>query len=74
MHVTFYLLTAYKFETEQYVFCTTECGLNSQMKPTDSRRRNKSGRFLLPRTNTNRYKTSFLLSALSGFNENYISH
>ena len=25
----------------------------------DSRRRNRSGRFLLPRTNTNRYKASF---------------
>ena len=29
--------------------------------------------FLLPRTNTNRYKASFLLSALSVFNENYTS-
>ena len=36
----------------------------------DSRR----GRFLLPRTNTNRYKASFLPSALSVFNENYTSH
>ena len=40
----------------------------------DSRRRNRSGRFLLPRTNTKRYKASFLPSALSVFNENYISH
>ena len=40
----------------------------------DSRRRNRSGRFLLPRTNTNRYKASFLPSALSVFNENYTSH
>ena len=39
-----------------------------------SRRGNRSGRFLLPRTNTNRYKASFLPSALSVFNENYISH
>ena len=40
----------------------------------DSRRSNSSGRFLLPRTNINRYKASFLLSALSAFNENYTSH
>ena len=40
----------------------------------DSRRSNRSGRFLLPRTNSNRYKASFLPSALSVFNENYISH
>ncbi len=40
----------------------------------DSRRSNMSGRFLLPRTNTNRYKVSFLPSALSVFNENYTSH
>ena len=31
----------------------------------DSRRNNRRGRFLLPRTNTNRYKASFLPSALS---------
>ena len=36
----------------------------------DSRRSNRSGRFLLPRTNTNRYKASFLPLALSIFNEN----
>ena len=35
---------------------------------------NRSGRFLLPRTNTNRYKASFLPSVLSVFNENYTSH
>ena len=29
---------------------------------------------LLQRTNTNRYKNSFLPSALSVFNENYTSH
>ena len=40
----------------------------------DSRRCNRSGRFSLPRTNTNRYKASFLPSALSVFNENYSSH
>ena len=40
----------------------------------DSRRSNRSGRFLLPRTNTNRYKASFLPSALSIFYENYTSH
>ena len=40
----------------------------------DSRRSNRSGRFLLPRTNTNRYKASFLRSALSVFNENHNSH
>ena len=40
----------------------------------DSRHSNRSGRFLLPRTNTNRYKASFLPSALSVFNENYTSH
>jgi len=33
----------------------------------------RSGRFLLPRTNTNRYKASFLASALSFFNEKYTS-
>ena len=37
----------------------------------DSRRSNRSGRFLLPRTNTNRYKASFLPSALSVFNERF---
>ena len=40
----------------------------------DSRRSNRSGRFSLPRTYTNRYKASFLPSALSVFNENYTSH
>ena len=40
----------------------------------DSRRSNRSGNFLLPRTNTNRYKASFLPSAQSVFNENYTSH
>ena len=40
----------------------------------DSRHSNRSGRFLLPKTNTNRYKASFLLSALSVFNENDKSH
>ena len=40
----------------------------------DSRCSNRSGRFLLPRTNTNRYKALFLPSALSVFNENYTSH
>ena len=40
----------------------------------DSGRSNRSGRFLLPRTNTNRYKASFLPSALSVFNENYTRH
>ena len=40
----------------------------------DSRRSNRSGIFLLPRTNTNRYKASFLPSAPSVFfNENYTS-
>ena len=34
----------------------------------DSRRSNRNGIFLLPRTNTNRYKASFLHSALSVFN------
>ena len=38
----------------------------------DSRRSNRSGRFLLPRTN--RYKASFLPLELSVFNENYTSH
>ena len=36
----------------------------------DSRRSNRSGKILFPRTNTNRYKASFLPSALSVFNEN----
>ena len=40
----------------------------------DSRRSNRSGRYLLSRTNTNRYKASILLSVLSVFNENYTSH
>ena len=40
----------------------------------DSRRSNRSGRFLLQRTNTNRYKASFLPSALSVFNESDTSH
>ena len=39
----------------------------------DSRHSNRSGRFLLPKTNTNRYKASFLPSALSVFKENYNS-
>ena len=39
----------------------------------DSRRSNRSGNFLLSRTNTNPYKASFLPSALSVFNENYTS-
>ena len=39
-----------------------------------SRHSNRSGRFILPRTNTNRSKTSFLPSALSVFSENYNSH
>ena len=34
----------------------------------------RSGRFLLPRINTNRYKASFLPSALSVFKENHTSH
>ena len=40
----------------------------------DSRRSNRSGIFLFPEKNTNRYKASFLPSALSVFNENYNSH
>ena len=40
----------------------------------DSRCSNRSGRFLLLRTNTNRYKASFLPSALSVFNENDTNH
>ena len=40
----------------------------------DSRRGNRGGRFLLPKTNTNRYKAPFLPSALSVFNENCNSH
>ena len=40
----------------------------------DSRRSNRSGRFLLPRTNTNRYKALVLPAASSVFNENYNSH
>ena len=36
----------------------------------DSRHSNRSGRFLLPRTNTNHYKASFLPWALSFFYEN----
>ena len=40
----------------------------------DRRRSNRSGRFLLLRTNTNRYKAPFLPLALSVFNENYTSH
>ena len=40
----------------------------------DSRHSSRSGRFSLPRTNTNRYKALFLPLALSVFNENYTSH
>ena len=40
----------------------------------DSRRSNRSGRFLLPKTNTNHYKALFLPSAPSVFNENDTSH
>ena len=40
----------------------------------DSRRSNRSGRFLLPKTNTDRYKASFLPFARSVFHENYNSH
>ena len=40
----------------------------------NGRRSNWSGRFLLPKTNTDRYKASFLPSPLSVFNENYNSH
>ena len=52
--------------------------LNDPTHPTihyfDSRRSNMSGRFLLLRTKTNRYKALLLSSALSVFNENYTSH
>ena len=40
----------------------------------NSRHSNRSGRFWLLRTNTNRYKALFLPLALSVFNENYTSH
>ena len=40
----------------------------------DSRHSNRSRRFLLLRTNTNRYKALFLPSALSVFNENHTSN
>ena len=40
----------------------------------DSKRSNRSGRFLLPKTNTNRYKASFLPQSLPVLNENYDSH
>ena len=40
----------------------------------DSRRGNRSGRILLPRTNTSRYKAWVLPWALSVFNESYTSH
>ena len=40
----------------------------------DSGRSNRSGRFLPHKTNTNRYKASFLPSVLSVFNENYNRH
>ena len=52
--------------------------LNDPTRPMrhyfDSRRSNRSGRFFLLRTNTNRYKALFLPLALSVFNENYTSH
>ena len=52
--------------------------LNNPIHPIrhyfDSRCSNRNGRYLLPRTNTNHYKASFLPSALSVFNENYTSH
>ena len=40
----------------------------------DSRRSNRSGKILFPRTNTNRYKASFLPSALSVFNESSVCY
>ena len=48
--------------------------LNDPPHPMRLRCSNRSGKFLLPRTNTNRYKVLFLSSALSVFNENYTSH
>ena len=37
----------------------------------DSRRSNRSGRFLLPRTYTNRYKASFLMKIITVINRVY---
>ena len=47
--------------------------LNDPTHPVRHYFDNRSGRFLRLRTNTNRYKASFLSSALSVFNEIYTS-
>ena len=39
-----------------------------------SRRSNRNGQFLLPKTNTNCYKALFLRSAPLDLNENYDKH
>ena len=71
-------LDSFKISLEKRLYRKLMQMLNDPTHPMrhyfDSRNSNRSGKFLLPRTNTNRYKALFLPSALSVFNENYTSH
>ena len=77
-HVVGMPLDSFKTLYEKRLFKTLMQILNDPTHPMrhyfDSRRSNRSGRYLLPKTNTNCQKASFLPSALSVFNENYNSH
>ena len=77
-HVVKMPLDSFKTLYEKRLFKKLMQILNDPEHPmsyySDSRRSNRSGRFLLPKTNANRYKASFLPSALSVLNENYNSH
>ena len=57
-------LHSFKTLYEKELFKKTNANINDPTHPVrhyfDSRRSNSSGRFLLPKTNTNRYKASFL--------------
>ena len=69
-------LDSFKTLYEKRLFKTLMQILNDPTHPMrhyfDSRHSNRSRRFLFPKTNTNCYKASFLPSALSVFNENYV--
>ena len=71
-------LDTFKTLYEKRLFKKTNANIKNPTHPMrrylDSRRSNRSGHFLLPKTNTNHYKALFLPSALSVFNENYNSH
>ena len=77
-HVVGKPLDSFKTLHEKRLYRKLTQILNDRTHPmrhySDGRRSNRSGIFLLPITNTNRYKASFLPSALSVFNENYTSH